>query len=433
MEHDSRSRSRLHTLQLLALGVSTLVLVALTAFAGGLYFERQVLDGSSSTNPIEVSSLATDTDGGAVPPPFSRLEAVLQLVEDEYYLMPSDSEESAAFWTELEERAIEGLTQGLDGHSTYLPPSDSAAASDSLSGTYEGIGVWIASQDGVVKVVAPVPGSPAEKAGIQSGDLIIEIDGKRTDGMDGNGAVNALVGPAGEQVSIVVQRPSTEEILTFEIVREKIIYPVVKYTFDAENQIGIIHITIFGDRTVEELDAALAQAREDNVRGLILDLRNNGGGWVESAQATLGRFVDEAAGPALYEDFDPAIEGDEQAEPIMTGEEQNLDIPLVVLVNQGTASASEIVAGALMDYDRAIVIGQQTFGKGSVQRVHDFDDGASLRLTFAHWLTPAGTTIEGEGLTPDEVVAPVDDPEGVDEQMQAAIDWLSSHIQEQPA
>lgn len=433
MEHDLRPRSRLHTLQLLALGVSTLVLVALTAFAGGLYFEREVLNGSTSVNPIEVSSLATDSDGSQAPPPFSRLDAVLQLVEDEYYLMPADSEESSAFWADLEERAIEGMTQGLDGHSTYLPPSDSAAASDSLSGTYEGIGVWIASQDGAVKVVAPVPGSPAEKAGIQSGDLIIEIDGKRTDGMDGNGAVNALVGPAGEQVSLVVQRPSTEEILTFEIVREKIVYPVVKYTFDPDNEIGIIHITIFGDRTVEELDAAIAQARKDGARGLILDLRNNGGGWVESAQATLGRFIDADEGPALYEDFDPSVEGDEQAEPIMTGDEQNLDIPLVVLVNQGTASASEIVAGALMDYDRAEVIGQQTFGKGSVQRVHDFDDGASLRLTFAHWLTPAGTTIEGEGLTPDELVELVDDDAGVDEQLQAAIDWLSANMPEPPA
>ena len=433
MDNSSHTQTRLHALQVLGLAVSALVLVALIAFAGGLYFEREVLDTTFVADPIEVSSLNTDSDVGPAPPPFSRLDAVLQLVEDEYYLMPSASEESTSFWADLEERAIEGLTEGLDGHSTYLPPSDSAAAADSLSGTYEGIGVWIASQDGVVKVVAPVPGSPAEKAGLLSGDLIIEIDGVRTDGMDGNGAVSALVGPAGEAVSLVIQRPSTDKVLEFEIVREKIVYPVVKYVFDTENQIGIIGVTIFGDRTVEELDLALAQARNDGATGLILDLRNNGGGWVESAQATLGRFIDENAGPALYEDFDPEVDGDEQAEPIIAGEEGDFEIPLVVLVNQGTASASEIVAGALMDYDRAHVIGENTFGKGSVQRVHEFDDGASLRLTFAHWLTPEKRTIEGEGILPDQTVVALDDSGGIDEQLQAAVNWLTNDNLEQAA
>ncbi len=426
MNTSSPSRPLLGQIQVLGLLIGTLVLVAMLAFAGGLYFERQVLESSTSGDPKEVSSLVSDASPDGSAPSFSRLEAVMQLIEDEYYLMPADADDTESFWQSLEEEAIKGLTDGLDGHSTYLIPTDSAAAADTLNGSYEGIGVWISSQGGVLKVVAPVPGSPAEKAGVLAGDQIIEINGVRTEGMDGNRAVEALVGPAGETVTLILQRPSTQELMTFEIVRERIAYPVVKYYFDAEHRVGVIHITIFGDKTVAELDAALQQAREDGAVGLILDLRNNGGGWVESAQATLGRFVDETVGPALYEDFDPVVEGDEQAEPILSGDTTEFDLPLVVLVNQGTASASEIVAGALGDYDRAHIIGERTFGKGSVQRVHEFDDGASLRLTFAQWLTPSGATIEGEGLMPHEVVEAIDDPEGVDEQLQAAF----AHLEE---
>jgi carboxyl-terminal processing protease len=425
-EYAGSPRSRLHTIQLIALGICTVLVLGMVAFGAGVLFDRHVLESTGTNNPVEVSSLDTDASGSAAPPPFSRLESVMQLIEDEYYLMPDGSDASGSFWHDLEERAIQGLTEGLDGHSTYLPPSQTEAASDSLSGTYEGIGVWVSSQDGQVKVVAPVPGSPAEKAGLLSGDLIVEIDGVRTDGMDGTGPVDALVGPAGESVHLVIARPSTEETLSFDIVRERIAYPVVKYTFDEEHSVGIIQITIFGDRTVEELDTALRQAKEDGAIGIVIDLRNNGGGWVEAAQATLGRFVEESTGPALYEDFDPTTEGDEQAEPIITGEVTEYELPVVVLVNRGTASASEIVAGALSDYERATIIGEQTFGKGSVQRVHEFDDGASLRLTFAHWLTPAGNTIEGEGLTPDQVVEAIDDPDGVDEQLMAAFEFLRS-------
>ena len=332
------------------------------------------------------------------------------------------SESAGAFWNVLEEKAIQGLTQGLDGHSAYLIPSASEAAADNLNGTYEGIGVWISAEAGSLQVVAPVPGSPAEEAGILAGDLIVEINGQTTEGMDDASAVNALVGPAGETVELVVQRPPSEERMEFSVVRQRINYPVVTYDFDASSNVAIIQITIFGDRTTAELDAALTRAKNDGASGLVLDLRNNGGGWVQSAQETIGRFLKADAGPALYEDFDPLADGDEQAEEILTGDVSELELPVVVLVNQGTASASEIVAGALSDYDRAEIVGERTFGKGSVQRVHEFDDGASLRLTFAQWLTPEKRTIEGEGLAPDVEVQAVDDPEGVDEQLAAAIE-----------
>ena len=160
MHESSHHRSRLRVIQLVAMGVCTFVLISLAAFTGGVLFDRHVLDSPTSNDPVEVSSLSTDTGGYQGIPPFTRLDSVMQLIEDEYYLMPDGSEASEEFWAGLEEQAIQGLTAGLDGHSTYLPPSDSAAAADSLSGTYEGIGVWVSSQDGTVKVVAPVPGSP---------------------------------------------------------------------------------------------------------------------------------------------------------------------------------------------------------------------------------------------------------------------------------
>jgi carboxyl-terminal processing protease len=188
-----------------------------------------------------------------------------------------------------------------------------------------------------------------------------------------------------------------------------------------------LQVTVFGDNTTAELDAALKQAQQDGAKGVILDLRNNGGGWVDSAQEMIGRFVPESSGPALYEQFDP--DGSERtAQPIISGEVKMYDVPLIVLVNAGTASASEIVAGALRDYHRAEIVGERTFGKGSVQRVHDFQDGSSARITFAEWLTPSEGRIQGEGIEPDVVVDAGLDGASVDNQLLSAINVLTGGV-----
>ena len=185
----------------------------------------------------------------------------------------------------------------------------------------------------------------------------------------------------------MVQRPPSEERMEFSVVRQRINYPVVTYDFDASSNVAIIQITIFGDRTTAELDAALTR-KDDGAAGIVLDLRNNGGGWVQSAQETIGRFLKADAGPALYEDFDPLADGDEQAEEILTGRCQRARAACGRSRQSGHGKRFGNRGWSASDYDRAEIVGERTFGKGSVQRVHEFDDGASLRLTFAQWLTP---------------------------------------------
>jgi carboxyl-terminal processing protease len=213
-------------------------------------------------------------------------------------------------------------------------------------------------------------------------------------------------GPEGTTVRLLVQRPGVPETFDVDVVRRKIDTPVVQYGFDAETGVAFVKVSIFNDKTTAQLDEALARAQADGAIALVLDLRSNGGGWVSSAQEMVGRFVPEERGPALYEDDDRADGNDLRAEPIVGGGTSAFDLPMVVLVNGGTASAAEIVAGALRDYDRATVVGEHTFGKGSVQRVHDFGDGSSIRITFAVWLTPDRHPIDGVGIAPQVAVEP---------------------------
>lgn len=396
--------------------VSMAVLIALTAFFLGALAQREWL--SDAFGMESTISAGSDTDGN-----LERLAQVEQLIDQEYYGRPQDGENGEEFWTELEDDALTGLASGLDGYSTYLPPEDQLAAANQLEGTFEGIGVWVATRDGKMTIVAPIPGSPAEKAGILAGDVILQIDGTSVEGLTDAEALDLLKGPAGEKVSLVLQRGDAEPS-TLEVERRKIPVPVVTYSLDEESNIGIITIVVFGDKTAAELDAALQAAKNDGVDGIVLDLRNNGGGWVQSAQETIGRFVKADAGPALWEDFNPDTEGDEISQEILSGDVQAYEIPMVVLVNNGTASAAEIVAGALEDYERATIVGQTTFGKGSVQRVHEFDDGSSFRLTFAHWLTPDQHAIDKIGIQPEIEVEETPANETGDQQMDAAIQVL---------
>ncbi len=396
--------------------ISTSVLIAISAFLMGMIAQRTWLPGSANESVAAPSAVAGSLD---------KLAEVEKLIAQEYYGRPADDQTSTEFWSGLEGDALAGLSMGLDDYSTYLPPADQKEAADQLAGTFEGIGVWVATRSGKMTIVAPIPGSPAEEAGIQSGDVIMRIDGKSVQGLSDSEALALLKGPAGKTVALDMQRKDGST-MSLEVERRKIPVPVVSYTLDTDNNVGVIRIVVFGDKTAAELDAALDAARNDGVSGIVLDLRNNGGGWVRSAQETIGRFVPADQGAALYEDFDPNLSGDEIEQPIISGDVSAYDLPLVVLVNNGTASAAEIVAGALRDYGRATIVGETTFGKGSVQRVHEFEDGSSFRLTFAHWLTPNKLAIDKSGIVPDFAVDRTPDNEKGDAQMEAATQILLS-------
>jgi carboxyl-terminal processing protease len=398
--------------------VAIFVVAALAFFLLGVLVDRVFFDQGSSSSLVASDACRTGEATGA-----AKIECVYDWLRDEYYYQSEGDPNATPFPDALVDSAIDGMLQQVeDSYTVYLEPVENAPLAEAMAGEYEGIGIWVDYPDGRVRVIAPMPGSPAIEAGLLPNDIIVAADGVPLSA-ENDSNVSLIRGPAGTSVTLTIERKDVE---TFDVVveRAKITTPSVIYTRVGENQeFAHIQITIFSDTTTEQLDAALEQARADGVVGIILDVRNNGGGWVDQAQSVIGRFVPVQAGPALYEDSDSTTPEMESA-PITGGGPLIEDLPIVVLVNGGTASASEIVAGALLDYDRATLVGETTFGKGSVQRVHNFNDGSSLRVTFAQWLTPDKHVIQGIGISPNFTVidVPESDP---DEQLAAAISLLN--------
>lgn len=444
-----RSRSAWPVLFVVSLGL----LVAVTSFGAGILAERDLFAGGSlftRARGIGSGNSAGPDEAAAFP----RFAALKELIEDEYYYTPASPEAVATFRAQLdrgalaglaavgtaatpaasvddylrdlEYAAIHGMTADLpDDYTTFLEPVDQAPLAEQMAGEYEGIGILVDYPDGLLTIVAPIPGSPAEAAGLQPNDVIEQADGRRLNGTTKEAALDLIRGPAGTTVRLTILRPGREGALDVEIERQAITTPAVTYHPVAEGRVAWIAISIFGDKTTAQLDDALERAKEEGVAGIVLDLRNNDGGWVTSAREMIGRFVPADRGPALYEDDDPAVDNELERESIIGGGESVFELPLAVLVDGGTASAAEIVAGALQDYDRATVVGSPTFGKGSVQRVHDFDDGSSMRITVAQWLTPNKAPIPEDGLRPDlPVPDPADTATGEDPQLDRAIETV---------
>lgn len=392
-----------------ALVASLAALIALAGFAAGVLAEREIF--------------ASDSESGQGP----SVGDVERLLRSESYYWPADATAEAELEARLDQETLQAAAESVDDpYTTYLAPEPAGEARQQLSGEYEGIGVWIEAPNGVLTVVAPMPESPAETAGIRSGDVLLGADGQSFEGLTPEDAGDLVRGPAGTTVTLSIQREGEPQPLSIPVVRAKIEVPVVRYTLDASTRVAIVQVSIFNDKTTSQLDAALTQAQQDGAVGIVLDLRDNGGGWVSAAQEMIGRFVPADSGVALYEDDDAAEDNQLIEQPILGGGAQTYDLPMVVLVNQGTASAAEIVAGALQDYGRAQVVGVQSFGKGSVQRVHEFGDGSSLRVTIALWLTPNKYRLEGQGITPNVVQdVPEGTPSDQDPQLERAIQALT--------
>src|ERR1039457_3319975 len=305
----------------------------------------------------------------------------------------------------LIEGAVNGMLSSLDPHSAYLTPEFFKEMNIEISGSFGGLGIEIHMNDGKLTVISPIDDTPAFRAGIKTGDIIWKIDGKPTKGLNINEAVNRMRGPKGTMVTLTVIRNKVLQPLNFELERD-IIRTVSIKSPTLEPGYAYIRIAHFQERTGEELTAALKSLNRENggkLRGLVIDLRNNPGGLLESAASVAGRFLESKGGKALV----VYTKGrDEESRMTLTadGKDKEPGYPIAVLINGGSASASEIVAGALQDHRRAVIVGTQSFGKGSVQTVFPLKGGGGLKLTTALYYTPNGRSIQAKGITPDIIV-----------------------------
>ena len=316
--------------------------------------------------------------------------------------------------------AIEGSLESLDDEYTrFVRPEIAALLREDMGGAVEGIGALVReNEDGFIEVSSPIQGQPADLAGLLPGDLIVGVNGESVIGQSLDEVVLKVRGRAGTSVDLTIAREGVEEPLEFTIVRARFEVPVVEAEMLPED-IAYIQLTEFSapaaDRLLEALNEMLAQ----NPRGLILDLRANPGGLLSQAVAVADIFLPE--GIVLYQRDNQGVEEVFRADNGDIAE----SVPLVVLINPGSASASEIVAGAIKDSGRGVLIGETTFGKGSVQSVHELSDGSELRVTIARWYTPANQSLDGAGIAPD-IEAPIDPESEEDVQLQRAVEYLLS-------
>ena len=301
---------------------------------------------------------------------------------------------------DLVQGAIRGMLSTLDPHSAYMTPEMYKEIQVETKGEFGGVGIQIGIKDNRLAVIAPIEGTPAQKAGIKSGDFITKVNDETTKDLTLMDAVQKMRGVKGSKVNLTVQRDGVPDPLVFTLVRDTIKIESVRSKV-VETTIGYVRLTQFQEATGRDLVKALKQFHEQKLQGLILDLRNNPGGLLTAAVEVSEQFV--APGKLIV--FTKGREG-RKDEYTSRMKEQPDDTPMIVLVNEGSASASEIVAGALQDWGRAVILGGTTFGKGSVQTILPLGDGSALRLTTYKYYTPKGRSIQSTGITPDIMVKP---------------------------
>ncbi len=285
--------------------------------------------------------------------------------------------------------AIPGMLRELDPHSNFFDPKDFQLLEDDQKGSYFGVGMMVSTRNGKTVVIAPFPGSPAYRVGLRPGDIIVSVDDKPTDGLNTTEVADLLKGPRGTQVKVVISREGAADYLSFTIIRDEITRKSVPEAFYLKDSIAYIKILSFTETTARELDDAFNQLNEHDVRGLVLDLRDNPGGLLNAGVAVAGDFLRK--GQVVV-----SSHGRNSPEKVFTARSGNhgFDYPVVVLVDRMSASAAEIVSGALQDHDRAWILGEKTFGKGLVQTVFPLSYNTALALTTAHFYTPSGRLIQ---------------------------------------
>ncbi|MDL2279644.1 S41 family peptidase [Desulfovibrio sp. OttesenSCG-928-G11] len=302
---------------------------------------------------------------------------------------------------ELMNGAIKGMLEGLDPHSTFLNRDDFKEIQEATSGEFFGIGIEISTENGQLIVVSPIEDTPADKAGLKAGDVILAVDGLPTQDMTTQEAVSKIRGAKGTPVDLLIMHKEAKAPTTVTIVRDAIPLISVKARFLDDDGVLWVRLTRFNDRTtVELLDALRDKAKQASITGMVLDLRNNPGGLFKQSVTVSDIFLKKGGIVSMRGRGGQVLETHD-ARPASS----DVSCPLVVLVNQGTASASEIVAGALQDHNRAVIIGERTFGKGSVQKIEPLGDGTAIKMTIARYYTPNGRSIQAEGIVPDLEVA----------------------------
>ena len=372
------------------------LLVAPVLFAGLLLFPAPF--ALPAADPESATPGPNDDSGYSEIATFAR---AVELIRQDYV----DGQKVS--YHDLIYAAMKGMLNSLDPHSQFMDPSDFKDMQDDTRSRFNGLGVEVAIKEGVLTVVTPMEDTPAAKAGIQAGDEILKINGVSTEKMNLQGAVDTLRGEPGQKINLTILRPSTKEIKEYALERKEIKVASVKggklldSALTGPFKVGYVRIVQFNEPTAEDFARVLDDLQKQGMQALVLDLRNNPGGLLNSAVDVLGQFlppntrVVSTQGRASSQKHDYST-------PV--GLKERSRFPLVVLVNEGSASGAEIVAGALKDLRRAVVVGETTFGKGSVQNVMQLPDGSALRFTTAKYYTPSMTVIQGNGVVPNILV-----------------------------
>ena len=408
------------------IGILGAIVLLTVACSAGFIAGRFLFPGLASENespllelPTAITSDTPIQDVGGTP---ANLEELFQPfwqaweMVHEYYVDQPVNDEA------LMRGAINGMLEALgDPHTSYLDPEQFRESNEQLQGQeYEGIGAWVDISGEYLTIISPMPGSPAEEAGLRPGDKVVGVDGEDVTGLDGETVRQRVIGPRGSKVTLTIQREGQEN---FDVIVERanIVVPTVESKM-LDGQIAYIRLYTFGDDTARDLRKAIDDLMKQDPKGMILDLRNNGGGYLETAIDVASEFI--PGGVIMYEEYG---DGTRETYEARRGGSAT-EIPLVVLINEGSASASEIVAGAIQDRGRGQLVGETSFGKGSVQTYNALvNDQGAVRVTIARWLTPNQRQINEIGLEPDvKVEITEEDLEaGVDPQLERAIELLT--------
>jgi carboxyl-terminal processing protease len=392
-------------------------------FCAGVYSGRYILPAGVAN--ADVSPLSMGTVTIQVSPEMKLYEQVKKILDEKYIKAGDVKEDKKAYGS------IEGLVKSYgDPYTVFFPPTESKQFKTVVSGTFSGVGMEVGIKDGILTVVAPLKKSPAEKAGIKPDDKILKINGTSTDNMSTDVAVNLIRGEKGTPVTLSIFRKGDAKPKDITIIRDTIDVPVVDTL--SSGDVFVISISSFSETSAQKFQEALQEFVKSGKKKLVIDLRNNPGGYLEAA-VLMSSFFFPADKVIVSEDFTRT--GEKNVHTSKGFNAIPADVKMVILVNKGSASASEIFSGAFQDYRRALIVGEQSFGKGSVQEYMDLPDGTSLKVTVARWLTPNGHSISEHGITPDITVNLKD---GVkkgkvdsDSQMSAAIKILDNYAKYQ--